>query len=68
MEDINLASAVNGAAEIEQDFPRSNGGGIAKVDGDGVGGHGIIGIAEVPGNVIHVAENVAAGAGSLAVP
>ena len=39
----------------------------AEIDGDGAGGDGVVGIAQIPGQVVLVAEDVATGAGCLAI-
>src|SRR5258708_13964225 len=67
MEIILLAGAADGTAEVEQYFAQLNGGVIAEINGNRVLLHHVIRIAQVPGDIIHVAEDMAARAGGFAI-
>ena len=67
MEIIGIAGAVNRAAEIKQYFSEIDGCSVSEINGNGVFLYHIIRIAQVPGNIVHIAKSVATGAGGLAI-
>src|SRR5262245_4753896 len=67
MELIGLVAAVDLPPHPEEDFSEGDRPGVAEVDRYWILLDGVVGIAEVPGEVVHVSEDVAARARSLAV-
>src|SRR5262245_20788148 len=67
MEVIGVASAVERPPYVEEDFSEGDRRGVAEVDRYRVLLDGVVRIAEIPGEVIHVSEDVAARARGLAV-
>src|SRR5262247_1499807 len=67
MEVIGVASAVERLPYVEEDFSEGDRCGVAEVDRYRVLLDGVVRIAEIPGEVIHVSEDVAARARGLAV-
>ncbi len=68
MEVGGVVAAVERSAEAGGvEAGSSKGNQAAEIDRDGARGDGVIGIAEIPREVVHIAENVATGAGGFAV-
>src|SRR5262252_9609649 len=68
MEDFGIVvAAVDRPPHPEEDFSEGDCRGVAEVDRYRILLDGVVGIAEIPGEVVHVAKDVAARARSLAV-
>src|ERR1700716_2284104 len=67
VEVVHLAAAVQRGVDAEQRLADGEDEGVALVDGYWVLRDRIIGIAEIPGEVVIVAEDMAARAGRLAI-
>src|SRR5262249_57769688 len=64
---IAVVSAADGLRYMEEDFCEGDRSGVAEVERYRILLDGVVGIAEVPGEVVIVSEDVAARARSLAV-